>query len=81
MNDSYRLKDALALAPMDLCPLARRAKSREWWRYGWAYGFLERRLADAQAPVREKAFRDALAIGFAAGYKARQELRAGVVGA
>jgi hypothetical protein len=75
-----RMKDALALCPMQDCVLPHRSKSREWWRYGWAHGFMGRRVADAIAPVREKAYRDALSIGHAAGEKAKRELECAGVG-
>jgi hypothetical protein len=76
MKGRYSLKDALALAPMDQCVLPHMSGSRAWWRYGWAWGFLGRSLVDAQAPVRGKRYRIAIALGFALGCKHRQELDA-----
>ncbi len=78
---TYRMKDALALAPMDQCVLPFRSPSREWWRYGWAAGFISMRESDCLYPVREKRFRTALSIGYLAGKKHREELDAGGVGA
>jgi len=80
MVGRYNLKQALALAPMDQCVLAHKSPSREWWRYGWAWGFLKRSILDAVAPVREKRYRDALAIGYTVGERARRELEATGVG-
>jgi len=73
----YSMKDALALAPMADCTLPCKSTSREWWRYGWAWGFLGRSILDAVAGVREKRYRDAARIGYTVGVKARSELEAG----
>jgi hypothetical protein len=70
----YRLKEALELCPIDECPWKKNTPSRQWWRYGWAYGFLLRNLQDAQWPVREHCYKVALAAGYDKGVKARHEL-------
>lgn len=76
-----RLKEALNMAPMDQCILPHRAPAREWWRYGWAWGFMERSLNDAQAPVTQKRYRDAIAIGYSVGKRHHEELEAASGGA
>lgn len=73
----YSMQDALALAPMADCTLPHMSTSREWWRYGWAWGFLGRSILDAVVSVREKRYRDAARIGYTVGVKARSELEAG----
>jgi hypothetical protein len=70
----YSLKQALELCPIDECPWKWFTPSRQWWRYGWAYGFLLRNLRDATAPVREHRYRVALTAGYDRGVKARHEL-------
>lgn len=76
----YTLKDALALAPMELCSLPRVDEERSWWRYGWAMGFLERSLEDALAGMRDKGSRDAAAIGYSQGFAARARAEARRIG-
>ena len=71
------LNQALALAPMDLCPwkgLARKTQQlREWWRYGWAAGFIELGLANCLASVTQRSYRTVIKVGYDAGHKARAE--------
>ena len=74
MKAHRSMKEALALAPMDQCALPFRSPNREWWRYGWALGFLGRNYDSFVQNVREKRYRDATRIGFTAGCKARAEL-------
>lgn len=74
-----KLKDALALAPMDQCTLRFKSPLRAWWRYGFAWGLMERSLVDAEAAVRCKAYRDAIRMGYLKGTQARLELDAGGV--
>jgi len=76
-----KLKDALALAPMDQCILPRRSPQRNWWRYGWAWGFMSRNVRDAQAAVHCKSYRDSIAMGYLKGKQHRLELDAGDVSA
>jgi hypothetical protein len=73
----YRLKNALALCPMDLCPLPHRSRSRDWWRFGWAHGFIGTGLLCCTATVTVKAYRDAIQFGWRAGQYAREQLDAG----
>lgn len=73
MKRVIRLKEALALAPMNECVFRRLTKQRHWWRYGWASGYIELRLDDCLAPVTSKLFRQALTNGYVAGSKARSE--------
>lgn len=68
-----RLKDALEMCPLDECPLPHRSTNRAWWRYGWAWGYLGKNLADGMRPVREKRFRIAIGMGYARGAQRRIE--------
>ena len=71
------MKDALKLAPMELCIYSgrniREIALRDQWRHGWAAGFLGRSLTDYLSVVTHKRSKDAFRQGFLLGEKARNE--------
>lgn len=81
MSGTFTLKQALERCPMDQCTLPHKSPSREWWRYGWAFGFLGRGTALLGEQVRRKNYRVAMLAGQQAGIHARNEHNAGKVSA
>lgn len=67
------MKAALASAPMDVCPYHTGDDGREWWRLGWAVGFLGRSIVAYKHGVHVTRYNVALTQGFNAGSKNREE--------